>query len=253
MPADPTLPTFAPQGMAGLMGFELRHALPVTWRALRSRMGVARTLGVVARYAVWGVTRNPLPDPKGASLRDRMANRQFRAAMVLELAAGTALPPAETRELVAEVIRDTGARFIATHVPLDVAATWGTTTQSDRERFAREAITRFFNADVTRLAASAGGLEFEVGACRFAEHAVATGRPHLAPMFCAADSEYFGRPGTPRLEREETLAGGHQRCAFFLRYLDEDAGQSPSGPLGDASTSSTKAIETPAPAAKSAP
>lgn len=214
----PTLPRLPPQGVADLAGFELRHALPLTWRALRQRLGLARSLGVVARYALWTVTRNPLPDPPGASLRDRMANRQFRSAMLLELAAASALNTTQTRELVAEVIRDTGARFIATHVPLDVAATWRATTEDDRARFAREAIARFFNADVTRLAPSADGLEFVVGACRFAELAQSTGRPHLAPMFCAADSAYFSAPGRPTLEREETLATGHTRCAFRLRY-----------------------------------
>ena len=49
------------------------------------------------------------------------------------------------------------------------------------------------------------------------------GRTELAPLFCGADSVYFDQPDSPlRLVRDETLAGGGQRCAFRF-HLDDDA------------------------------
>lgn len=219
-----TLPRLRPLTMRHVLWFEVRHALPVAASVLYGVLGPWRASRAVAAYIARSAGRDPLRDAPAGMLprhKEPQALRQFRSALLLDDVLTAQLGRAAAQPLVARVISETGARFVGTNVPIDTAGGWREANPSERERFATEATERFPNAVVERVSTGPDHMRFDVVHCRFAQLAVALGRPWLAPMFCAADALYFGRPGTPELRREETLAEGGERCTFEFSFAGE--------------------------------
>ena len=67
---------------------------------------------------------------------------------------------------------------------------------------------------------------FDVTFCHFVDLTQRLGRNHLAPLFCLADSVYFGQEDVDiRLDRDTTLAGGDDRCRFRFAFRKGQDGQ----------------------------
>ena len=221
------LPTVTPPRLSELVRFDLTTGLPTALSVLRRHLGVGRTLRVILAYLVRSL-RDPLRDVSTAGWprrRERLVRHQLRAAVRVDdaLRAASGLDEAARAPILADVIAQTGARFIAANVPMPQADQWTGTTAAERERYAGQVVGRFFNAQTERLDAGARHFAFDVTGCRFAQLCDALHRPHLAPLFCAADSVYFERPDSPlRLVRTETLASGGARCDFRFRVAEAD-------------------------------
>ena len=124
--------------------------------------------------------------------------------------------------LLADMVGDTGARFVAQNVPSIPPGEWSAATDDERERFAHGLGRRLFNAKLDIQRVHADGLDIDVTACRFVELCRAAGREYLAPLFCEADSRHFDRPeSTITLQREGTLARGAPRCDFRFRLRED--------------------------------
>ncbi|TNF30704.1 MAG: hypothetical protein EP329_13425 [Deltaproteobacteria bacterium] len=202
-----------------LVAFDARHALPIVWRVLRGRLGRVATARVVARYLAASLGRDPLRGvAPSADPREPMTRYQLRSLLRLEQALAGLAGPLAT-DLLREVACEVGAAFIAaTHPPSH--AEWARAGDAERRAFAEGLLRYFPNADGAVVGLAAGALDFDISRCRFAELTRELGRPDLAPLFCAADTRYYARPGHGTLHRAETLAAGDARCAFRIRFGD---------------------------------
>lgn len=213
------LPTPGRPTLGELVRFDLRHGLPTAWRVLRGGLSRGRSTRVVAHLVRHGL-RDPLaslPRTGWGPRREALVRHQLRAAVRLDdaLRAASGLDEAERHALLADVIAETGARFIEANVPMPATASWTSASVGERARYTHAVVQRFFNADVADLDAGASHFAFDVRACRFTQLCAALGRPGLAPLFCEADARFFSRPASPlHLLRTETLARGGERCDF---------------------------------------
>lgn len=213
------------------MRFDLETGLWISVRHLAAHLGWRRLL-----RAVWGLARrtgqDPLRDqpvPDWARDQEVLVRHQLRPALQLdEVLADDLGLDVETRlPILYDVIAETGAAFVATHARGVDTAAWQGDTPEGRARWARGLVSRFFNARVEGLETDTEGLRFQVTACRFATLVVALDRAHLAPLFCAADSVYFQRPGAAvSLTREGTLGLGAKACDFHIGLISPE----PPGP-----------------------
>lgn len=213
------LPELGPLSKAALLRFDVTTGLPVAFGVLRKRLGWGRAVRAAALLLRRGGD-DPLAgiDSGDFSPRDEELTRhQLRSAVLLDdvLREDLALDAQERTAVVQEVVAQTGARFVARFVPPVGAERWKHASPRQRVAFLRQLTERFFNMRAERLETTETSLGFDVTACRFVELCHALGRPHLAPMFCAADSVRFAQPGSPvELRRSGTLATGASCCDF---------------------------------------
>ncbi len=206
-----------------LVRFDLTRGMPAAIEVLRKHLAPTSFLKVMAAYA-----RVSLEDPLAAlspegwpQERERLVRHQLRAAVSLDMALERALSMFEEDrlELLLAVISETGARFIQSFLPLPDMNDWHEASRTEREAYIEGAVGAFFNAEVDAIHAEDEQLGFDVGQCRFVQLTHQLGRPHLAAMFCAADSVFFEREDSPvHLERTGTLATGEKRCDFRFSY-----------------------------------
>ncbi len=218
------LPTNPPLQRRDLISFDIRISLPTAVGVLRRRLPAHHVAKVLFRYGASSV-KDPLAGISGEgwpAAREVLVRHQFRAAMRIDDALATVPDLAEhTRhEIIAEVIAETGARFLEANLALPDPQAWADASEPEREAFVRSTLGQFANADIDRLYTDEPGmLGFDVCVCRFQQLSNAVGRPYLAPMFCAADSVHFGRANSPvKLRRSATIATGGERCDFRFDY-----------------------------------
>lgn len=218
-----------PPGSLSLLWFDVRHGAPVALRALRRHLGALCALRALLAFLWRDWTRDPYRALRGdpaPDARERFTRRQLRPVLLLDAALGEALglPPERRRALLAEVVAESGARFVGTQVRHPTPAEWAALDPGARRAFASAVLGRFGNAEATLVDAPGADLAFDVTRCHFVSLCARLGRPEVASLFCAADRVFYDDPRVPiRLERAETLAGGQARCAFRLRFAPGDA------------------------------
>ncbi len=218
------LPTVRRVTKADLARFDRKVGLPVALTVLRARLPLGALIRVLLRYAISSL-RDPLagvPDTSWPEELEPLVRHQLRAAMRLDDATrGIRGVDEETqRDIVREVIAETGARFIGAAVPLPNAADWLAASREEQERFATEAADSFINAKTENIGVGEEAASFDVCECRFVQLTAAIDRRYLAPMFCEADSVHFARPESlVHLRRKSTLAQGARVCDFRLEFV----------------------------------
>lgn len=223
-----TLPEVRPPSLAELKRFDLRHGLLTALGVLRAELGLLTAMGAVLHQLRRTLGRDVLRDldPKHwPAAQEPLVRHQLRAAVLLDDVLKHDLGWPEQRRLpvLKRVIAKTGARFIGSNVPFADIQGWEQAPQARRLAFGEALTQRFFNAQVTDLAAGPRHFSFDVVRCRFVELCAALGRPYLAPLFCEADSEFFATTDSPiQLRRSGTLAQGASRCDFRFRYRSPD-------------------------------
>lgn len=218
------LPEHKPLSRRDLIAFDVRTSLPIAVRVLRRHLRPRQVAAVLFRYGASSV-RDPLAGVSGQGWpagREALLRHQFRAAMRLDdaLAAVNSLAQDRCHAILAEIIAESGAEFLAGFAPMPRPEDWTAASPEQRRAWVRATVAQFPNADVDAIyTGDEAGLGFDVCVCRFQQLARAVGRPYLAPMFCAADSVHFGRNGSPvQLRRTTTIATGGDRCDFRFDY-----------------------------------
>lgn len=213
-----------------LVAFDLTRGMPCALSVLRGALASRQWIQVLGKL-LWRTRHDPLrglsqPWP---SEQEWLVRRQLRPVVLLDdvLRDDLGLDRVARLELLNRVVSETGARFLAANVPADITTDWSQGTQAERRAFAESLVQRFFNVEGRRPQVDEASLSFDVTRCRFAELTAELGRPHLGPLFCAADAVFFGRPDSPLvLRRSTTIAEGGHQCDFRLRY------RSARGPAG---------------------
>lgn len=217
------LPEHKPLSRRDLIAFDVRASLPIAVGVLRRHLRPRQVASVLFRYGASSV-RDPLADISGEgwpAQRETLLRHQFRAALRMDdaLSGVRGLAQDERFAILAEIIAESGAAFLAAHAPMPQPEQWQGASADQRETWVRDTIAQFPNADVDRVYIDDASLGFDVCVCRFQQLAHAVGRPYLAPMFCAADSVHFGRADVPvQLRRTSTIANGGERCDFRFDY-----------------------------------
>lgn len=222
----------APPSLRALAWFDATVGLPAALRVLAAQLGprrAARVAVALARRA----RRDPLAGvPRGAwsGRDDELTRRQLRPVLLLDEVARDVLrlDDAARRALLAEVVAEVGARFVARHAAPPPTAAWRAASPARRGRFLDALRARLFNTRTEAVAATDDALAFDVTACRFVELCRAVGRPELAALFCEADARRFAAADSPaRLVRLGTLARGAPRCDFRFELARGDADAAP--------------------------
>jgi hypothetical protein len=197
----------------------------VEWAALRVLMrelGTWRALRIGAAVQLASARGEPfrqLPPP--ADTAERASRAQAGPAILLYDRLANELGDERALALTAAVVEASALVFLGRSVgPLHRDQLADGSAEA-RLAFVRERLARFPNATATVDEASADRVRFTVTACHLERLARETGRPALAPLFCAADGRYFGevQPGV-RLDRPTTLAQGGATCPFTLEWED---------------------------------
>ena len=221
--SEESLPRLSPVTRRELRRFDLAPGLGIALRVLREHLGPLQVARVLMRYARLSL-HDPLanlPHDGWDGTREALVRHQLRSAVWIDDALKSVFEGDEDARLVVvrEVIAESGGAFIDRMLPLPDREAWERAPLDQRQRFVREATGRFFNADITEVFADRKALGFDVGRCRFVELCDALDRPYLTPMFCAADSVFFGKASSiVDLERTGTLALGGPRCDFRFRF-----------------------------------
>jgi hypothetical protein len=220
------LPQLRPARRIDLILFDLRAGLPTALQVLRAQLGWAQCLHALARFGLRSLGCDPLralPTHGWPAAQETLVRHQLRPVILLDdvLRRDLRLPDARVMEILAQVVRMSGARFIEHNVPDIPRPLWSAATPDQRTTFVTRLTTRLFNAQIEDITTSPTSLAFRVTACRFVQLTHALGRPQLAPLFCAADSQFFESPSSPRLDRPTTVAQGAPCCHFQFSYRDE--------------------------------
>lgn len=196
-----------------------RAAFGVLWR----RLGFFRALSVglaIDRQRAGGRPFGHLPPP--VDDKERQSRDQIGPAIVLFALLVERYGDTKALSVTAEVVEAAALAFLGETVGPLRRAQLAAMDAEARDRFVRERMSRFPNAEVRFEHIGADEVRFTVTACRFVNLCHAAGCPELAPLFCAGDARFFGEvePDVV-LIRETTLAVGGDRCPFVLRYADE--------------------------------
>ncbi len=217
------LPAPGPATLAELRRFDVRHGLPAALGVLRAQLSTAE-LGKVLLAMAAGGLRDPLRQLSRSSRwsadAEALVRHQLRAAVRLDDATRKVLreptwPEARRRALLLEVIAATGSRFIEHNVPFPTRQSWGDASHTERTGFMEALRGRLFNAQFEAAGVTASAVGFDVSACRFVELCAELDRPHLAAMFCEADSRFFAQhTDLIELKRTRTQARDAAPCDF---------------------------------------
>jgi hypothetical protein len=206
------------------MWFEWTRGNRAALSVLRRHLGWGGLLRLLPRFLWRQLTTDPfasLPKGKPLSRRERLTRRQLRPVLILDdlLATWPGLEAGQPLSILEEVVSRSGAQFLAWSLPVMQPATWRAMSAGQRRGLVEGLLDRFFNMEAGVVEDAAADLAFDVSGCLFASLTTELGRPHLAPLFCAADSVYFEDPSVPvALRREDTIARGGDCCSFRLSF-----------------------------------
>lgn len=166
------------------------------------------------------IAHDPLRQlPKPTGWRERFTRHQLKPVLILEDVLTARMDRPATLAVLGDVVAHSGARFVASQVRHPAPAVWRKFTPAERDRTVAKLLSRFGNAEAHVVSHDDVALGFDVTFCHFVALCRQLGRPHLAPLFCKADSTYYDAPDSPvRLVRTQTLAAGDDRCTFRLSY-----------------------------------
>ena len=207
-----------------LMWFDLTAGLPTAVRVLRRRLGAGRTLKVLLGFVFRGL-RSPFSALGPArSDRERFTRHQLKPVLILDdiLRLDLGLDRDHRMSVLADVVGQSGAKFIDTTMSPPTPARWRQMTDVDKRGFVDRILDRFLNAEATRVEEPTAEVAFDVSRCHFVDLTRQLDRLELAPLFCGADSVYFDQPDSPlKLVRDTTLASGGDACRFRFHLEDE--------------------------------
>lgn len=213
-----SLPPVPPPRAADHVWFEVSGGHAAAVRVLARELGAGRAVRAIAGMARRQIFADPFRDlPKADGVGDWLTRRQLGPVLLLDdaLQEDLGLDAAAAAAVLGTLVSEVGATLLRRRFPALDAARWAAADPADRERLARAVFARLGNVAQADVTTTAESMAIDIRACRFVALCAAVGRPHLAPLFCAADDAFFDRPEAPaRLVRTGTLATGADRCDF---------------------------------------
>jgi hypothetical protein len=223
-----TLPTIRDPSKAQLIWFDLRAGTPTALATLQRHLSAVELARALLRFGWRSATQDPLRgiETKGwPAEQEPLVRHQLKPVLLLDdtLRHDLGLSHERTMAILLDVVRMSGARFIEHNVPAIPPDAWAAANPETRYQFIERLTRRLFNARVEHIEAQPKRLSFQVTSCRFVQLCAALDRSYLAPLFCAADSQFFDSPTSPKLTRPSTLAGGGPCCHFIFSYDEPEA------------------------------
>lgn len=214
----PPLPSIPDATRGAHVWFELSGGHAAAVGVLRRHLGVADTGRVLLGLGRRQLLGDPFAGlPAATDTAEWLTRRQLGPVLLLEdtLLDDLGLEPAAARAVLADLIADVGARLLARRFPALSPEAWAAAPEASRETLARRVFARLGNVAAATVGSTDTALHLDVTACRFVALLRQLDRPHLAPLFCEADSVFFEALEAPvSLTRTTTLAGGGPRCDF---------------------------------------
>ena len=208
-----------------LIWFDLTQGLPTSFGTLYRELGTFGFVRLLLGFAVQSIISDPFKDlPKPKTPAEVFSYHQLKPALVLDdvLKHRMKVPNERRIEILRAVISEAGAKFIAFNVRIPSPQEWTNMNQEQRDSFTQETMSRFLNAEADAVSTPEDVFGFNVSHCHFASLAHSLNREYLAPLFCQADSLYFSQPQVlVQLNRENTIAQGHQNCTFRFQFPEE--------------------------------
>ncbi|MBL90458.1 MAG: hypothetical protein CMH56_01410 [Myxococcales bacterium] len=210
------------------MVFDLKHSFPLAARILKEELGVFGMLHCFLCFGwrqLWQKPFAALQRQNPISPAEALTRHQLEPVLILDAVLGLDLKLSQerTRSVLKRIVGESGARFIQFAVKNPPPEAWHQKSVSAKNEFAQKGLQQFFNAEAEVVSAPNAHFAFDVKACHFVGLARELGRPDLAPLFCGADETLFNRPELKVLmTREETLAQGHDRCAFRFQWDESE-------------------------------
>lgn len=208
-----------------LRSLEARKLLPVAFRALRTEVGLPKTLRILLAVAKRGTFHDPLtslPSPEDEA--DVLTRMQLRPVVLLydTLREDLHYDKADAVHIVHALVQRCGVVFLQWILaPFDIE-TWRSASGVERDSIADSLLKRMFNIHAAEPSVSSETLSFRVTDCGFVRMLAMLDRPELAPLFCEVDRTFFDRPESPfRLTRTTTLAEGGACCDFSFAVLQD--------------------------------
>jgi len=217
----PALPDIPDARRGDHVWFEVSGGHATALGVLRRHLGLAGTARAAVGLAKRQLRGDPFAgQPPIADTAEWLTRRQLAPVLLLEdtLREDLELDREETLSVLSDLVAQVGARLLSRRFPSLSPAAWAAASPEARERLARRVFDRLGNITTAEIRTTDQALELDVTGCRFVQLLHALGRPHLAPLFCAADSVFFEEATAPvTLDRSSTLAGGAHACDFRFR------------------------------------
>ncbi len=208
-----------------LIRFDLTRGLPAALRGLRRSLAPKEFRRALRAFVRRSITDDPFGELDApANKGEEFTRHQLKPALLLDtvLREDLGWDQERTHTLLRDVVGETGAAFIEATLAPPSSATWFAMNGGDRQKFAEGVLQKFENAEGAIVEAGAKRFGVDMTFCHFVALTHRLGRSDLAPLFCHADSVYFGRPDSEiHLDRDETLAGGEQRCSFRFSFREQ--------------------------------
>ena len=204
--------------------FELTQSFPLSARILFKNIGLLLTVKVFVLFAIRRLTYHPfkkITDEKPIGQAEKLSRHQLYPVLLLDeiFTTNLKMPREKTLRILKQVVGESGARFIQYAVKNPKPKTWHEMNLEQKNQFAKNGLKQFFNAEMHVVNDPQASFGFDVSRCHFVALTHRLGRSDLAPLFCAADEVLFDRPELRIvMERKETLAQGHKRCAFRFNW-----------------------------------
>ena len=208
---------------ADLIWFDLTQSLPVVWRIIRRSFGWSRALLVllgIVRSTLFNDPLRMLPVTGNETSGEKYTRAVIANTLHLETALkrNTSINDDAVHDLLRQVVAQSGAAYIRSNLKIPSIPKWKSMSPESQSGFAEGVLERFENMEAQVVQEEGFDFGFDVRLCHFANLSREMGRADLAPLFCEADSVYFGDPLVPiRLHREEKISTGDARCAFRFR------------------------------------
>ena len=214
------LPSIPEASRADHVAFELSGGHAAAVRLLVKHLGLAGALRAAGGMAWRQATTDPFAGLPPADTEDVgvwLTRRQLGPVLLLDdaLRDDLGLNQDERVAVLGDLVATIGGKLLARRFPVLDPEAWRAAVPAARAQLAQGVFARLGNVSRSEVRSGENWLEVDVKACRFVGLLHALDRPHLAPLFCAADSRFFDAPGAPvRLVRTSTLAEGAPRCDF---------------------------------------
>ncbi|MDX1692328.1 MAG: L-2-amino-thiazoline-4-carboxylic acid hydrolase [Ketobacteraceae bacterium] len=195
-------------------------------KVLANRFGLkkALTLGMKLQWQM--LVASPFRSLNAAHKPDRnqkLSQRQMAPVIILyQDFQEMGLSRDESLEVLRELISEVATGFLKFNIPTIKKSEYSAIPQTEKLQLLRRLTGRFFNAEADLTLDKSDNFTFSVHHCHFASYCKTLNLPELAPLFCAADKQFFDDYQDDIVFfRTRTLANGDSHCDFRFTWQSD--------------------------------